>query len=257
MRGLRRRARGKGGSDRPADEVTGDGAVEDGGATDPGAADGDTPDGDTPDGGTDDGDTADGSTSDGGGDCTDTDGADGAADSAPDSGGTAGRSRLRARLFPVVSGIVIVALVVVMGLLLWQRYGTDETASGDDGTLHSPAVDVAEQVVLGITNINPESVESNADTVLSHSTGAFHDDYEAAKGQFATLVGEAEANSTGRIVQSGLESIGGDKATVLVVVSTDVQNKALPEASQRGFRLRVTLEKEGDSYKVSNLEQVP
>ena len=236
MRGLRRRARG---TDRDAGDAVG--GVKDAGA---GA-------------GTRDGGAADGHGADGG------PGADGVAgtgtDAAEDSGGgvTSGRRRIASRMFPLASGIVIVVLVVVMGLLLWQRYGTDDTASAGDGTLASPAIDVAEQVVMGITNINPDTVESNADTVLSHSTGAFHDDYEAAQGQFATLVGEADANSTGHIVQSGLESIGGDTATVLVVVSTDVQNKALPEASQRGYRLRVTLEKEGDSYKVSNLEQVP
>ncbi|WP_182346007.1 hypothetical protein [Tomitella gaofuii] len=226
MRGLRRRARGEG-----RKPVGGDGA-DARAHDDAGAADGAQAS------------TAEASASDG----------------APDDAQPERVRTPRAWLFPVASGVVIVALLVVMGLLLWQRYGASDTnasAGGSQGALQSPAIDVAEKVVLGVTNVNPDTVKANADEVLANSTGSFHDDYQAAQGQFAALVGKADATSAGTIVESGLESLQGDTATVLVVVSTDVQNKALPEASQRGFRLRVTLEKDGNTYKVSNLEQVP
>ncbi|GAA4809025.1 hypothetical protein [Tomitella cavernea] len=230
MRGLRRRARGE---DRtPVGDGADERAQDDAVAQDDSAAqDGPDTDGHVPASGT-----------------------VGTPDAAPPE------RKPRAWLFPVVSGVVIVALLVAMSLLLWQRYGVsgpESAAGGTQGALQSPAIDVAEKVVLGVTNVNPDTVDANADEVLANSTGSFHDDYQAAQGQFATLVGKADATSAGTIVRSGLESLQGDTATVLVVVSTDVQNKALPEASQRGFRLRVTLEKEGNTYKVSNLEQVP
>lgn len=185
---------------------------------------------------------------------------DGAAEAPEDDGSDAPSSRRR-WLFPAVSGALIAVLAVLTGLLAWQ-YADGPDAAGDashgaQGNLSSPFIDAAETVVLGITNVDPGTVESNAEEVLAHTTGGFHDEYQAAQGQFASLVGEASATSHGRIVQSGLESVSGDTGTVLLVVSTEVRNNALAQPSQRGFRLRVTVEKDGDSYKVSNLEQVP
>ncbi|MDN5757331.1 MAG: hypothetical protein L0H59_02180 [Tomitella sp.] len=167
-------------------------------------------------------------------------------------------------LFPAVSAVLIVALVVVAGLLLWQRYGGDDSTAasaadiGHDspGNLTSPYIDKADMVVLDIVNASPDTAEKNAQEVLDNSIGDFHDVYAGARDQYLAMVTGSEATSEGKIIQSGLESIDGTKATVLVLASTEVTNKSVSEPSRRDFRLRVTVEKQGDDYKVSSLEQV-
>lgn len=162
----------------------------------------------------------------------------------------------------MAAAAVVVVLVVCMSLLLWQRYAAGDSSAaarvGHDspGNLHSPYIDEAERVVLKVINATPETVEENSQAVLASSTGKFHETFKKSEEQYVSLVKKAEAHSVGTIVQSGLESTDGTSGSVLVVASTQVRNKSVSEPSERNFRMRVTVVRDGGEYKVSDLQQV-
>jgi Mce-associated membrane protein len=59
------------------------------------------------------------------------------------------------------------------------------------------------------------------------------------------------------VVEAALSSSDGTTAVALAAVRATVGNAAAPEGQQRQYRLRITLEKTGETWLVANLEFVP
>ena len=56
---------------------------------------------------------------------------------------------------------------------------------------------------------------------------------------------------------AGLESIAGDQAQVIVAISVKTSSASVPEQGPRGWRMRLNVQKVGDTAKVSNVQLVP
>jgi Mce-associated membrane protein len=140
-------------------------------------------------------------------------------------------------------------------------------ASGDIAVRHHNAVQyqqraaaftaAARQGVINMTTLNYEHAEDDIQRLLDNSTGEFREDFEKQADGFTKVAKQSQAVSEGTVNSAAVETMGKDSAVVLVAATSHVSNAAGAKEDPRGWRLRVTVTKDGDQIKMSNLVYVP
>ena len=75
---------------------------------------------------------------------------------------------------------------------------------------------------------------------------------------FVEVVKKVQSKTEGTIAEAGLLSYAKDQAQVLVAISVKTSMAAAPpDQEPRRWRMRLTVDKNGDSAKVSKVEFVP
>jgi Mce-associated membrane protein len=115
---------------------------------------------------------------------------------------------------------------------------------------------IARQGALDLTTIDCAHVDSDVQRILDSSTGKFHDDFQPRSQPFVDVVKQAQSKSEGTITGAGLESLAGDSAQVLVAVAVKTTS-AGNQSDTKAWRMRIDVQKVGDSAKMSNVEFVP
>jgi Mce-associated membrane protein len=119
-------------------------------------------------------------------------------------------------------------------------------------------VQVARQTAINLTTIDYTEVDADIKRVLDSATGAFHDEFQNRSQPFVEVVKKVQSKSEGTISEAGLLSYTKDQAQVLVAVAVKTSMAAAPaDQEPRRWRMRLTVDKTGDSAKVSNVEFVP
>ena len=163
---------------------------------------------------------------------------------------TTTRTTVRLGLF---AGLLIIAALA--GLVGWL--GFRQSQSQHDQQKRGLFLQVGRQAALNLTTINYQHVDADVQRILDSSTGAFHDDFRNRSQPFIDVVKQAQSTTEGSITEAGLESMQGDTAQVLVVVSVKMSNAGVAQEQPRAWRMRVEVQKIGDSAKVSNVQFVP
>ena len=152
-----------------------------------------------------------------------------------------------------VLAVVLTLLIVVSGaaiaFLLDQR--SEVQASVD--ARHEVAR-VAEQFTVRVNNYDSESVEDYKASVSEMLTTKFSDEFDKAMEDIVTSVQEAEMDSEGTVLASGVASIDQDSAEVLVVADADV--KTVFDTRQRHFRWEISLVKVDGTWLVDDFTPV-
>lgn len=152
-----------------------------------------------------------------------------------------------------VLAVVLTLLIVVSGaaiaFLLDQR--SEVQASVD--ARHEVAR-VAEQFTVRVNNYDSESVEDYKASVSEMLTTKFSDEFDKAMEDIVTSVQEAEMDSEGTVLASGVASLDQDSAEVLVVADADV--KTVFDTRQRHFRWEISLVKVDGSWLVDDFTPV-
>jgi Mce-associated membrane protein len=170
---------------------------------------------------------------------------DGAPDSAVDSPAPSVR---RAMLF---GSAIVVSLSVLVGWLGFRAYQAHQ-----EQALQSQLLQAARQGALNLTTIDWQHAEGDMQRILDGATGQFHDEFASRSQPFIEVVKQAKSTSVGTITEAGLESEEGGHARVLVAVAVKTSTAGAPEQNPRAWRMRITVQKDGDQAKVSNVEFV-
>jgi Mce-associated membrane protein len=171
-------------------------------------------------------------------------------DAAPHASGTAVAA---ARWVIVTCSLAAAALGGVIGYLGYQKHVIQQTAQRD-----SVFVEAGRQAALNLTTISYTDVDRDVARVLDSATGSFHDDFQNRSGPFIAVVKQAQSTSRGTITEAGLSSVDGDQAQVIVAVSVTTSIAGRSNDDQpRGWRMRLNVQKVGDSAKVSDVQFVP
>lgn len=171
-----------------------------------------------------------------------------------DSSADAGPTRSRATTVVALAGLVIVVIALVAsGIFLFlQNRTSDETAARGERF-----VQTARQTVLNLTTIHPDSAQADVDRLLAGASGDFKAEFEGREAPFVEVVQQARVDSTGDIVEAGIERQDDDSADVLVAAHAMVKNSDAEEAQPRDFRLRVTVVETDGVTTASRVEFVP
>jgi Mce-associated membrane protein len=184
-------------------------------------------------------------------DAEDADDAEGDADRATEKRVPAWVSRIPTPIAVVVA--IIVALLGVGGWLGFRLHQDDQVRAQ-----RSLYVQVARQTAINLTTINYTEVDADIKRVLDSSTGDFHDEFQNRSQPFVEVVKKVQSKTEGTIAEAGLISYTKDQAQVLVAISVKTTMAAAPpDQEPRRWRMRLTVDKNGDSAKVSKVEFVP
>jgi Mce-associated membrane protein len=152
----------------------------------------------------------------------------------------------------IALGLVVVAALAGVGGWLGYRAYQDREAQAQRNLY----VQVARQTAVNLTTINYTEVESDIKRILESATGTFYDDFQKRSQPFVEVVKKVQSKSEGTVAEAALLSEAKDQAQVLVAVSVKTTIAAAPEQEPRRWRMRISVQKSGDSAKVSNVEFV-
>lgn len=163
----------------------------------------------------------------------------------------------RSNLAPVRMGLVLglAFVVALVGLCGWLGYRAHQARAADQ--LRTVMVQVARQGAVNLTTIDYEHAESDVQRILDSTTGQFHDDFQARSAPFIDVVKKAKSKSVGTVTEAGVESIDGRTGKVLVAVTVKTVSDGNAEQQPRYWRMRVTVDGEGQVAKISNVDFVP
>ena len=150
----------------------------------------------------------------------------------------------------------VAAILALVGLGGWLVYRVHE--DNQVQAQRNLYVQVARQTAINLTTINYTEVDADIKRVLDSATGAFHDEFQDRSQPFVEVIKKVQSKSEGTIAEAGLLSSTKDQAQVLVAVAVKTSTAAAPaDQEPRRWRMRLTVDKTGDSGKVSKVEFVP
>lgn len=152
----------------------------------------------------------------------------------------------------IALGLVTVALLGVLGWLLFER-----AAAGDRDARRQAFEDTAQQTMLNMTTIKPDTAKEDVDKILAGASGEFKAEFDLNREQFVNAVKDSGVTTVGKIVATGMESDNGDTAKVLVVARADVSSPGGSQDGPRDFRMRVTVTDNDGTLTASKVEFVP
>src|ERR1700744_2917164 len=155
---------------------------------------------------------------------------------------------------PIAVGVATIVALLGLGGWLGFRVHQDHQVQAQRNLY----VQVARQTAINLTTIDYTEVDADIKRVLDSATGAFHDEFQNRSQPFVEVVKKVQSKSEGSISEAGLLSYAKDQAQVLVAIAVKTSMAgAPPDQEPRRWRMRLTVDKTGDSAKVSNVEFVP
>ncbi|WP_156409412.1 mammalian cell entry protein [Mycobacterium sp. Root265] len=107
-----------------------------------------------------------------------------------------------------------------------------------------------------LTTVDAAHVHDDVARITASSTGPFLEDFQRRSEAFVEAVTKAQSSTRGTVLEAGLEQIRGDQADVLVTVAVTTSINGA-EAQPRQWRMRIGVQQDGSTAKVSNVEFVP
>jgi Mce-associated membrane protein len=163
------------------------------------------------------------------------------------------RSRQRIVALALVFGLsATVALATLVGWLGVRTYQSHQAEQQ-----RALFVQVARQSALNLTTISYTEADADVKRILDSATGAFYDDFQNRSKPFIDVVKQAKSKSEGTVTEAGLESLNGDQGQVIVAITVRTSNAGAQQQDPRQWRMRLFVQKVGDTARVSNVEFVP
>ncbi|UXA11539.1 mammalian cell entry protein [Mycobacterium sp. SMC-8] len=164
---------------------------------------------------------------------------------------SAGHQRLVAGI-----GFTFLAAVILVAAATTGWFGYQALQSNTVHDRNQQFLDAGKTMAAHLTTIDAVSVDEDIRRVVESSTGDFRAEFEKSAAGFADVVRNAQAKSIGTVTAAGIESVDGRSAQILVTTSVQTTNAGTAEPQPRLWRMRVTIEKQGDVPMVSKVDFV-
>lgn len=154
------------------------------------------------------------------------------------------------------AGLALAALltagaVTLTALMLWQHSRVAAQQAQD-----RRFVDAARDGIVALLSIDHSHARADVQRVLELSSGQFHDDFDRSAEDFVKTAEQSQAVTKGTVNVAALEKIEGDRAVVLVAATSEVSNVNGARQDPRPFRISVTVTRDGEECKMSDVEFV-
>lgn len=150
----------------------------------------------------------------------------------------------------------LASIVVVAGGASMKLYLENRTFDAEQAR-DAHILDTAKQVAVNLVTLRHGSAREDLDRILQGTTGAFRDQFTDVSGSFGQVLEQGQVESTGEVKSAGLVDSDDSTATVIAAVTSTVKNTEAPEGDPRSYRMKVSLDKSGSEWLVSNVEFVP
>ena len=160
--------------------------------------------------------------------------------------------RWRGHAAAAAGGVATGVLLVLTALMLWQHGQTAEQRARD-----GRIVEAARSAVTALLSIDQTEADVDVQRVLELTTGSFREDFAKTADDFVETARREKAISVAEVNATALESAHADGGVVLVAAMTKLSNAAGAKEDRRPFRMSVTVSRDGEAFKMSELEFVP
>jgi Mce-associated membrane protein len=160
-------------------------------------------------------------------------------------------SRWRAAAL-AAAALLIGALLALTGLMLVKHNEAAATRAQD-----RKLIEAASEGIVALLSIDHDRAEADVQRILDLSIGAFRDDFASRAGDFIATAQKGKSVTKGAVTAAALESTGDDNAVVLVAATSQVTNASGARDDPRPWRMSVTVSRDEDQWKMSNVEFVP
>lgn len=151
-----------------------------------------------------------------------------------------------------MAAVLVLLLVAAVAAGIWGFARLSSAEKEIDA--RADVVRVAEQFAIAVNNFDSKSVDDYRSTVSELLSTKFRGEYDKAMEDIVTSVQEAEMESEGEVLASGVATIDDDSARVLVV--SDATVKTVFDERQRHFRWEVSLVKVEGKWLVDDFTPV-
>ena len=151
-----------------------------------------------------------------------------------------------------VAALLIGAALALTALMLWQHRTVSAQRAADERF-----VEAARTGVTALLTIDHSHAKDDVARILDLSTGSFRDDFARRADDFIQTAEKSKAVTKGSISAAALESAEPDTAVVLVAAASQVTNLSGAKEDPRPWRMSVTVTRDGDKVKMSDVEFVP
>ena len=172
--------------------------------------------------------------------------------SAADAPAKAGESPRRTSTLLVV--ILSVLLVLLAAAALLGALKLREATQRDNA--RSAALAAARQEALNLTSIDGRDIDADLQRVLAGATGGFKSDFSQRSKDLKTVLIENQVVAEGKVLEAALVRSDLETATALVVVDSNVKNKAAPQGRSNTYRMQLDLERHDGRWLTSALQFV-
>lgn len=175
-------------------------------------------------------------------------------DADPDLTAETGRSRVPAWRVGALAGVALLAGagLTLTALMLWKH---GQVAAERDRDRAS--VEAARNGVVALLSIDHTRAKQDVQRVLDLSAGRFREDFARDADDFVKTAIDSQAVTKGSVRVAALQSLRDDSGVVLVAASSKVTNSSGAKEDTRPWRMRVTVTRDGDIWKMSDVEFVP
>lgn len=150
-------------------------------------------------------------------------------------------------------GAVLIGALLAVTVLMAVKHGEASAVRAQDREL----VEAASNGIVALLSIDHGRAEADVQRILDLSIGAFRDDFASRAGDFIKAAEKEKAVTRGTVTAAALETDRGDNAVVLVAAQSEVTNASGARADPRPWRMSVTVSRDEDQWKMSNVEFVP
>lgn len=156
--------------------------------------------------------------------------------------------RRRLGLAAIGLAVSTVALAVLAGVL-----GSSLAAAHAADAARAQALGAARQEAVNFTTIDYRHLDSYLDRVSSGAIGTFKKEFTDRAASLRTLLHDSKVVATGQVLAAGISSASADRAVVLAIVDESVTNTAAPKGAITRYRMKLTLDRVGDRWLVSDV----
>lgn len=167
-----------------------------------------------------------------------------------------GGTRVRLDIGLFVLALVLACACVFGGVLAVQQHREDERAQAEQER-YGAVLAAARDEVEAFINIDYRDAQQSIDAVAAGATGDLADRYDSSTEGVVKLLQHEQSVMDGDVLWAGVVDLDADSATVLAATTGTVSNQSTGnQRVARYFRLKLDLEKVGDTWLTSNLEFV-
>jgi Mce-associated membrane protein len=161
-----------------------------------------------------------------------------------------GRRRRATRIRWLAAAALIVVLAGGAGYVGQQRFRQHQK-----DVAAQQALAAAEKYVVMLTSVDSNTLDKHVADVLAGSTGEFNHSYaKTIGGQHRQHIVNNQVTTHGKVVESAVKSATTNTVQVLLMVDQSVSSLASPEPQIDHSRIKVTMQKVGGRWLVSNIE---
>ncbi|MBB5160681.1 Mce protein [Mycobacterium sp. AZCC_0083] len=151
-----------------------------------------------------------------------------------------------------VAGMVsVVALGALTGWLGYRAHRSQQVKAERELYLR-----IADGAAVDITSIDYRHADADIKRILDSATGQLHDEFAKGAKPFVDIVTKEKSSSQGTVMAAGLESVAPGEAQAIVAVSVTTSVADKPAGPPRSWRMRLTVQKSGDDFKISSVRFV-